>query len=493
MRMKYNTVRVLVIIYSSFPVFIFFFNWLRFPYSLVFSFCLFCAIFFYYKSFKNSREFVEIKYRTLFIALLLIIIFSILTGVGGYFAQNIDFSWRTAIFRDLVQYDWPVYYPKTDSTMHYYFLFWLPAALIGKVTNFTFAQFALFLYLVCGLFLIYLIIAKHTSTGLSSTVLIIITIFTFGLLEFFSGTIFSYLFKDFTFSYRFIFTGQWLQFVNNQISLSFIYNQTIVPWMMLLLIVTDRKIATFAICGGMAIAFAPFSVFGLLFYAISYVIYDIIYKKRKNLFVLTKCMKELFSPSNLFAVAAIVPVFALYYMGSSKMASQNSTSLFTWTYAGADKTTFIYLIVYYIFAVMCYFVGLYKFEKRNIFYYLTLVLMIILPHIRISSSGLTDFISHASPVITFHIMYMCLKNVLDKRNIFIHKSSYILIIIALSFSTLNYYAELWYGVNDISAAKCINPVSEKIYTLSDKTDEVNFFIHQPDDNKFNIIFGKKYR
>ena len=82
------------------------------------------------------------------IAIVLIMAWVYLSGIGGFAYQNDDFWARNAIYRDLINYDWPVIYDLslepdyvinllgTDKVaFSYYYIFWLPIALISKIFN----------------------------------------------------------------------------------------------------------------------------------------------------------------------------------------------------------------------------------------------------------------------------------------------------------------------------------------------------------------------
>ena len=82
------------------------------------------------------------------IAIVLIMAWVYLSGIGGFAYQNDDFWARNAIYRDLINYDWPVIYDLslepdyvinllgTDKVaFSYYYIFWLPIALFSKIFN----------------------------------------------------------------------------------------------------------------------------------------------------------------------------------------------------------------------------------------------------------------------------------------------------------------------------------------------------------------------
>lgn len=73
------------------------------------------------------------------LALLLIVLWVLLSGIGGYVWQNDDHWWRNTIFDILVKEDWPVIRPIVindtiqERSLVYYIGFWLPAGLVGKL------------------------------------------------------------------------------------------------------------------------------------------------------------------------------------------------------------------------------------------------------------------------------------------------------------------------------------------------------------------------
>lgn len=78
---------------------------------------------------------VEISQRQFWTVFALCVIIMMLCGIGGYVVQSNDNYWRNAMFRDLVNYEWPVYDAATDLTKSYYIAFWMLPALIAKATG----------------------------------------------------------------------------------------------------------------------------------------------------------------------------------------------------------------------------------------------------------------------------------------------------------------------------------------------------------------------
>ena len=105
------------------------FGWLKLPFAIVFCVGLFCLLYFI----VNDKG-LYIRFDECFIFILIISLsWVLLSGIGGFWAQSKDYPWRNAIFRDLILRDWPVYYPKSNGYLVYYFGYWLVPALFGKL------------------------------------------------------------------------------------------------------------------------------------------------------------------------------------------------------------------------------------------------------------------------------------------------------------------------------------------------------------------------
>ena len=88
------------------------------------------------------------------IALLLVLI----SGIGGWGWQNVDWDKHNTLLRDLIEQPWPVAYQLdgTELPLVYYFAYYLPAALIGKAFGWVAANHALLIESWLGLSLTFL-------------------------------------------------------------------------------------------------------------------------------------------------------------------------------------------------------------------------------------------------------------------------------------------------------------------------------------------------
>jgi len=112
---------------------------------------------------KFSRENILKTILILFV----IFVWVYLSGIGGFVFQNSDHSVRNGVFQLLVLEKWPVVNFSIERFEQpiahvYYFGFWLPPAIIGKLFGLAAGYFTQVVWASTGIFLFYyLIIAKY--------------------------------------------------------------------------------------------------------------------------------------------------------------------------------------------------------------------------------------------------------------------------------------------------------------------------------------------
>lgn len=148
--------------YLSIPYFIFFVGWLRQPFSFIFLALLIIALVYSHKwsiSFSTAVDptrTININWWSVATIAVIILMIMCLSGIGGYGHQNWN-DWRkhNAVLSDLISQPWPVVYQIQNQQvpLDYYIGYYLPAALIGKLTNWEWANQFLFIWSTIGLFL----------------------------------------------------------------------------------------------------------------------------------------------------------------------------------------------------------------------------------------------------------------------------------------------------------------------------------------------------
>ena len=118
----------------------------------------------------------------------LLIVWTILCGSGGFFVQTVDWDKHNAILRDLILKEWPVYYHNDDSSamLTYYLGQYLVPAAAGKLTNsFRVGELAMAIWNFTGVFLTTLMLFR--VVGADTWRKQVFTLFT---LIFFSAVLF---------------------------------------------------------------------------------------------------------------------------------------------------------------------------------------------------------------------------------------------------------------------------------------------------------------
>lgn len=164
-------------LYLALPFIIFSMGWLRLPIAIPVAAIILWAVWQLLKQSPfNQPPILESRFS--FYLLLAAGLWVFLSGVGGYAFQNWDHNWRNAVLRDLINYDWPVFYSTPEKgpikMLVYYTGYWLPAALAGKLLGWKFANFILFLWTWLGVFLVTSHLSLKLKTSPLKTILFLV-------------------------------------------------------------------------------------------------------------------------------------------------------------------------------------------------------------------------------------------------------------------------------------------------------------------------------
>ncbi len=198
--------------------------------------------------------------------ILLLGLWVLLSGIGGYAFQNWDHHWRNAIFHDLIHYSWPVNYNPAKSgaqMLVYYIGYWLPAAWVGKLVGWKAANAALFFWTWLGVFLIGTLLSLRWRRPLWKIALYVI---------FFSGMdalgvlliskeAYPSLWPPI--QHLEIWAGD-LQYSSFTTALFWVFNQAVPAWLCLTLLLTHAETTHLFLLWALTLFFAPFPAIGLL-------------------------------------------------------------------------------------------------------------------------------------------------------------------------------------------------------------------------------------
>ncbi len=176
MQVKLRWITILAFGYLIFPFIIFCVGFLKYSIGLPASLII---LWIYYQIIQNSKnnETISFTKKEIFISVIIILIWVWLSGIGGFAFQNWDHHFRNAIFHDLINYSWPVYYSNFENPnigLVYYIGYWLPSALVGKLLGWQAANGMLFLWSVFGLMITVMLLKSRLRISTISITLLMV-------------------------------------------------------------------------------------------------------------------------------------------------------------------------------------------------------------------------------------------------------------------------------------------------------------------------------
>lgn len=177
------------LLFITLPYLIFFIGWLNPTIATAAIIILLLSInrtliYYHQTQLPSSVQTTNAKIIKIIIIISIVATWVYLSGSGGFYLQNGDYEKHNSILNDLSTLKWPVSYRGHESFksiyyLSYYFAYYLPAALIGKMFGVAIASKALFAWTLTGCLLTVLWIFKLTKK--ISILAIIIFIFFSGL------------------------------------------------------------------------------------------------------------------------------------------------------------------------------------------------------------------------------------------------------------------------------------------------------------------------
>jgi hypothetical protein len=162
------------ICYLVLPYFIFIPGWLNTPSAAILLVLLLAGLARTLPAI-NSTSSNNITWRDL-LAFIVILIWVNLSGIGGYGFQWTDYAINNARLHDLVVNNWPIRYGKNKNFV-YYFGYFLPAALIGKLSSVDVAIRSLYPWAALGIVLVLRWLSVLTRWRLSVWLVVVFVLF----------------------------------------------------------------------------------------------------------------------------------------------------------------------------------------------------------------------------------------------------------------------------------------------------------------------------
>lgn len=301
------------------------------------------------ENFENS---INIKKSQLFWALFLSIFVMWISGIGGYVVQSFDHSVRNAIFRDLINYSWPVYNAEHDWYMSYYIAFWmLPAALAKLFHSEEIGFLSQLIWLSFGLFLLYLQLCQYLKkVRLSyfafiyffSGLKIIICLLYFAFYQGVGSNMISSTILEISTNNA---PGGWLAPAMNQL-LYDPHNQTIPAFLALMMMINHPQSRFIPFIYAIVSFYAPFPFIGMT----PIVLYWFI--KNQDYTSVINFVKKLFTIENVVSLALIL--LAYIYLSSNISGGKQHLRVFN-DWAEALYGFCLYIIFEFLILIyLCY-------------------------------------------------------------------------------------------------------------------------------------------
>jgi len=388
------------------------------------------------------------KNSNILFSMFIILCFLFSTGHGGFIsASGIDIPWRNAIYQDLIKYPWPVIYEYSDSALVYYITYWLVPAGISYLFDLgeTGSYIVLFAWTYLGLTLFFLLICDYLKVKKNQMVVVcLIFLFWSGLNIL--GMLLKSIFAKTAFqidAYNWFNTwlfagGEYNGYPLNYFirttfdAVSNVYNQFIPVGIGTLLFLKFKdKIEYYAVIGLLVLPYSPLGFIGLLglmlgMFADQYK--DII---RGNGY--KYLAKKVFSLPNICASVTILPVFYFYFT-TNLMAGNEKYSVFYVPLHEYGLMRVGLLLLYYLVYFGIYYFLIYENNKKNPLFWISGVLLLILPFFRVGAGPDLNMNASMAPFIV--VMLLVMKEILytwDKKCFY---GKQLFLVIALSIAML---------------------------------------------------------
>lgn len=491
---KTNRVRLIGYCLLIINIIVFFLTWLQWYISVP---AVILLVFGLYKLKKNiaaDDEVFTVSKGTLLLIFGIMIVWVLISGVGGAFPQKYDLNWRNAILHDLINYSWPVRYADGyDSSLTYYFAFWLVPALIGKLTavmlgaqagwiaaNIAYAFYCAVILIVVML----LLVSRLKATSLKRMLLVAV------ILIFFSGmdvipSILEHVGKA---NLPFRSTLEWwtyLQYSSDSTQLCWVFNQAIPAWLVTALLLHEKKMNHFAFLGGMLLPYGPIPFIGLFFIMALQAMREFLTAARKHHF--WKMLRQPLSLPNLIAVFVIFPVYYLFYSNNSATSSGFGLNPFT-----------LYYLAFIVFEFLLIVTLIWRDSFKKPYFAFSVLGLLLIPMFTLGNEQ--DFCMRASIPLLFILMFYVsdylLQNIGRKKGKLPINAKVMPVIICLVIGSATPIVEYWASVNQIvqSGSHSTSIFADNIGTLGNRDLERDNFItkHASDTFFYQYIAKDKH-
>jgi hypothetical protein len=287
-------------------------------------------------------------------AFIVLAIWLFLSGVGGFGYQTLDYRASNALLKDLIVQNWPLVaeIQGTETNIVYYVGYYLPAALIGKMSGWTAANLFIFLWTCVGITLSFAWFWKLSAVDLKKRKRRILALSLLFCLAGGLDAIGYYVLRHNTFDItaHIEWWAYYFQYSSNTTLIYWVPQQAIAAWLLTGIVVfsiyerTNLKYMGVSIAS--AIIWSPFGVVGIVPYLL---LLAIVYLRRRNRRLLLNSQSILFNSASLW----IASIFCLY-LSSNRFDFPRG---FIWNFASNVSDllrgfSFFYLLEFVSFLIL---------------------------------------------------------------------------------------------------------------------------------------------
>lgn len=458
--MKASFLYKLSYIYLLLSPMIFLITWLNVGFALILAIVMGGS---YYKALMATNEVDEnlfFEKELLYGLTVIAFIWCFCAGIGYFYYQSFDYHFRNAVFRDLINYEWPVFYNNADTPLVYYIGYWLVVAVFAKLStllganayvSFMTGNVFLLLYAIVGVILIFLHIIKACKVDSKKSAIFAIILFIF-----FSGMdIIGFKFFSIMgppFKYHIEWWANFVQYSSLTTSMFWVFNQFIPTALIMLLVFNERNVKNFGVLVATSLFYAPYPTAGIGFIMQTYAISCFAQSINKKEFL----VKEIFTLQNVGGVFLFLPVLILYYITNSE-GMGGYFYLFDFT---TVSRYLLFLVLEFLLIVLV--IG--KRYYKDVFFVTLVVGLIFIPFLRVDQQN--NFCMRA-PIGLFVLLAVysirfLLESFKEKKD----KVLSIILSVLLLIGAVTPMYEFYRGFYNIKEAKKFDLVQDKIYTLN---------------------------
>jgi hypothetical protein len=386
------------------PFLIFILGWLRLYYAIPIAAAVVWSFYLFIKKSKPI-ELPKLNRRTAIIAsvsLLGIVLWVFASGIGGYMYQNDDFLYRNAILIDLIKHPWPVIFSPAELkgsepfAMVYYFGFFLPSALVGKLFGVKAAAAAMWLWSFIGVSCLWLLLITKIK---KISILPLLFIALFGGMDIIGCLLYA---KPLSFTEHIQWWGKPWQFSAMSTQFFWVFNQSLPAWILLALLMLQKERHSLVFLMGLLLFFAPLPFTGALPFFIIRLLPPL--KQLKTGFN-AAYFKGIFTPQNLLGGGFIGIISFLFY--STNLAGNNYRF---YQFKQGDVLRFVIftLLEFGILAIL-----LFKENRKNVDYWLIIAVLLFSPFVRVGP--MLDFCMRFSIPALFFLLVLSMESCLNLK------------------------------------------------------------------------------